>query len=51
MCKIALDVVESTCVVDSYTVVDTPRTPVHNTPCPLHWVRDSEKSEDILVWR
>ena len=34
--EIALNVVESTCVVDSYTVVDTPRTPVHNTPCPLH---------------
>ena len=29
---IALNVVESTCVVDCYTVVDTPRTPVHNTP-------------------
>ena len=29
---IALYLVESTCVVDSYTVVDTPRTPVHNNP-------------------
>ena len=38
---IALTVVESSCVVDSYTVVDTPRTPVHHTPCPLHWVRDN----------
>ena len=37
---IAINVVESTCVVDSYAVVDTPRTPVHNTPCPLHWVRE-----------
>ena len=33
---IELNDVQSTCVVDSYTVVDTPRTPVHNTPCPLH---------------
>ena len=38
---IALNVVESTCVVDSYTVVETPRTPVHNTQCPLYWVRDN----------
>ena len=33
---IELNDIQSTCVVDSYTVVDTPRTPVHNTPCPLH---------------
>ena len=44
---IALNVVESTCVVDSYTVVDTPRTPAHNTPCPLPWVRDKAVDMEI----
>ena len=38
---IVLNAVESTCAVEFYTVVDTSRSPVHNTPCPLHWVRDS----------
>ena len=38
---IVLNAVESTCAVKFYTVVDTSRSPVHNTPCPLHWVRDS----------
>ena len=36
-----LNAVESTCAVNFYTVVDTSRSPVHYTPCPLHWVRDS----------
>ena len=35
-----LNAVESTCAVEFYTVVDTSRSPVHNTLCPLHWVRD-----------
>ena len=43
-----LQVVESTCVVDSYTVVDTPRTPVHNNPCPLHWVHDTPHYKFLL---
>ena len=38
---IALSIVESTCVADSYTVVDTPQTPAHNILCPLHWVRNN----------
>ena len=46
---IALDVVESTCVVNSYTVVDAPQTPVHNTPCPLHWV--CNKGNFLLIVR
>ena len=47
-----LNAVESTCAVEFYTVVDTSRSPVHNIPCPLHWVRDSEKSVDkINEWR
>ena len=47
-----LNAVESTCAVEFYTVVDTSRSPVNNIPCPLHWVRDSEKSEDkINEWR
>ncbi|XP_068690165.1 ATP-dependent DNA helicase Q1-like [Montipora foliosa] len=47
-----LNAVESTCAVEFYTVVDTSRSPVHNIPCPLHWVRDSERSEDkINEWR
>ena len=37
---IVLNAVESTCAVEFYTVVDTSRSPVHNIPCPLHWVRD-----------
>ena len=36
-----LNAVESTCAVEFYTVVDTSRSPVHNIPCPLHWVRDT----------
>ena len=49
---IVLNAVELTCAVKFYTVVDTSRSPVHNIPCPLHWVRDSEKSEDkINEWR
>ena len=40
-----LNAVESTCAVEFYTVVDTSRSPVHNTPCPLHWVRDT-----ALAW-
>ena len=35
-----LNAVESTCAVEFYTVVDTSRSPVHNNPCLLHWVRD-----------
>ena len=27
-------------MLEFYTVVDTSRSPVHNIPCPLHWVRD-----------
>ena len=47
-----LNGVESTHAVEFYTVVDTSQSPVHNIPCPLHWVRDSEKSEDkINEWR
>ena len=38
---IVLNTVESTCAVEFYTVVDTSRSPVYNTSCPLHWVRDS----------
>ena len=38
---IILNAVESTCAVEFYTVVDTSRSPVHNIPCPLHWVRDT----------
>ena len=34
-----LNAVESTSAVEFCTVVDTSRSPVHNTPCPLHWVR------------
>ena len=37
---IVLNAVESTCAAEFYSVVDTSRSPVHNTPCPLHWVRD-----------
>ena len=37
---IVLNAVESTCAAEFYTVVDTSRSPVHNTPCPLYWVRD-----------
>ena len=36
-----LNAVESTCAVEFYTVVDTSRSPVHNIPCLLHWVRDT----------
>ena len=43
-----LQVVESTCAVDSYTVVDTLRTPVHNNPCPLHWVHDTPHYKFLL---
>ena len=39
-----LNAVESICAVDFYTVVDTSWSSVHNTPCSLHWVPDSEKS-------
>ena len=35
-----LNAVESTCAVEFYTVVDTSRSPAHNIPCLLHWVRD-----------
>ena len=38
---IILNAVESTCAVEFYTVVDTSRSPVHNTSCPLHWVCDN----------
>ena len=38
---IILNAIESTCAVEFYTVVDTSGSPVHNTPCPLHWVRDT----------
>ena len=38
---IKLNAVESTFAVDFYTVVDTSRSLVHNTPCLLHWVRDA----------
>ena len=44
---IKLNAVESTCAIDFHTVVDTSRSPVHNTPCPLHWVRD-RKLREIL---
>ena len=40
---IVLNAVESTCAVEFYTVVDTSRSPVHNIPCPLHWVRDKSQ--------
>ena len=42
-----LNAVESTCAVEFYTVVDTSRSPVHNIPCPLHWVRDSRSKTFI----
>ena len=42
-----LNAVESTCAVEFYTVVDTSRSPVHNTPCPLHWVRDTFLAETV----
>ena len=44
---IVLNAVESTCAVKFYTVVDTSRSPVHNTPCPLHWVRDNHEGENF----
>ena len=37
-----LNTVGSTCAVEFYTVVDTSRSPVHNNPCPLHWLRDRQ---------
>ena len=40
-----LNAFQSTCAVEFYTVVDTSRSPVHNTPCPLHWVRDTRSLE------
>ena len=40
-----LNAVESTCAVEFYTVVDTSRSPVHNIPCPLHWVRDTYETD------
>ena len=44
-----LNAVESTCAVEFYTVVDTSRSPVHNIPCPLHWVRDNSHFPDFLT--
>ena len=44
---IKLNAVESTCAIDFHTVVDTSRSPVHNTPCPLHWVRDNREGENF----
>ena len=44
-----LNAVESTCAVEFYTVVDTSRSPVHNIPCPLHWVRDTA-SIDLFMY-
>ena len=38
---IKLNAVESTCAVHFYTVVDTFQAPVHNSPCQLHWERDT----------
>ena len=47
---IILNAVESTCAVEFYTVVDTSRSPVHNTPCPLHCVRDkSVGNDDVCI--
>ena len=44
-----LNAVESTCAVEFYTVVDTSRSPVHNIPCPLHWVRDMDHVGIIMI--
>ena len=44
-----LNAVESTCAVEFYTVVDTSPSPVHNIPCPLHWVRDMQSTTKICA--
>ena len=47
---IILNAVESTFAADFYTVVDTSRSPAHNTSCPLHWVRDiTIRKEAFLI--
>ena len=47
---IVLNAVESTCAVKFYTVVDTFRSPVHNIPCPLHWVRDNFRTTITVLF-
>ena len=37
--------------VEFYTVVDTSQSPVHNTPCPLHLVRDKGQDQETVNGR
>jgi len=48
---IKLTAVETPCAVDFYTVVDTTRSPVYNTPCPLHWVRGTTYLTSCHHWK
>ena len=48
---IALNVVKSSCVVDSYTVFDTLRTPVHNTPAVSAALGTRQHVLDLVNYR